>query len=94
MAHSRIKLVGLGLLAGLSGCGDGSSGPGTLTISCGDGVSVVGVERANIAAPEPGNPAAPATTVTYPDPVNTGHTGSLTLGPGQKCTIRPTTSAG
>jgi hypothetical protein len=96
MASIRTKILpiaGLSLVASLGGCG-GSSSPNSLTITCGEGVSVVGIERTDVAAPEPGNQAATATTLTYPDPVNTGHTGTLKLGPGQKCTIKPTTNTG
>jgi hypothetical protein len=83
-----IKLGLLGLLVPLSACG--SSAPiVSLTLRCNGAITVAGAQSIDVAA----DPAR-GTLLSFPDPVNPGHTGAIPVAAGQKCTVTPETKVG
>ena len=86
-----MRLVRLGLLASpllVAGCGHSESGTPTLTVTCNGSVSLAGAATVTVMSAPGGNGA----TLSFPDPVNAGQTGSLPVPAGQACTITPTAS--
>lgn len=84
-----VQLAAIAALLPLAACG-GSSDTGTLTLRCMGGATVVGVHQVAVTMQAAGTAATPQATLVYPDPVNPGHTGSVGVAPGQRCTIAPT----
>lgn len=84
-----VQFAVFGALLPLAACG-GSSGTGTLTLRCMNGTTVVGVRQVAVTVQPSGTAPAPKATLAYPNPVDPGHTGSVGVEPGQKCTIAPT----
>ncbi len=77
-------LAVLALPLALTACG-GSVASTTVSVSCGNGTSLNGATSVDV------TPAANGSAVlTYPDPANPGHTGTIGVAPGAKCTIRST----
>ncbi len=88
-----MRLVRLGLSLSpllVAGCG-GHSDPGTptLTVTCNGSLSLAGAASVTVMSAPGGNGA----TLSFPDPVNAGQTGSLPVPAGQACTIAPTLAA-
>lgn len=69
----------------LAGCG-GSSAVTTLSVTCGGSLSLAGAKSIDVVPDQ----ARAGVVLSYPDPVNTGQTGSIPIRPGAKCTIAPT----
>ncbi|MBE7211068.1 MAG: hypothetical protein INR65_08610 [Gluconacetobacter diazotrophicus] len=72
-------LLALPLL--LAACGHSDPAPSTLSVSCDNSLLLAGATSLQAIATEHG------ASLSYPDPVNPGHTGSLPLQPGHPCTI-------
>jgi hypothetical protein len=68
----------------LAGCGD-STPVTTLSVTCGGSLSLAGAKSIDV-SPDP----AAGAVLSYPDPVNQGQTGNITVRPGTHCTIAPT----
>ena len=86
-----MRLVRLGLsLSPLlaAGCGHSDPGTPTLTVTCNGSLSLAGAASVTVTSAPGGN----GTTLSFPDPVNAGQTGSLPLPAGQACTIASTLS--
>jgi hypothetical protein len=67
----------------LAGCGHSDPDPITLSVSCDSSLLLAGAKSLQLVA------SAQGTTMSYPDPVNTGHTGTIALQPGHPCTVTP-----
>jgi hypothetical protein len=80
---------GLAIVALLTGCG--SSPPAGMKISCSGGTSVQPLNRFQVdqVPPTPGKP--PTAALTYRDPLHPDQTGTITLAPGEHCTVEPST---
>ena len=68
----------------LAACG-GSSTSSTVAVSCGGSTSLAGARSIDV-TPGPNG----GTVLSFPDPANAGHTGTIAIAPGSKCTIRTT----
>ena len=80
----RVALFGLLALPLLvAGCGH-SSPSSTLSVSCGGSTALVGAKSVDVAV----DPVSKTTILSFPDPVNSGQTGTITLD--RRCTIVPT----
>ncbi|ABI61202.1 putative secreted protein [Granulibacter bethesdensis] len=80
-------MIAAPLLVSLSACGsDTPKAADTVSITCDSNVVLVGATRVEMAA-EPKNGTI---ILTYPDPVDSTRTGSLTVNRSQHCTIAPT----
>ncbi len=69
----------------LAACG--SSPPPSLSVTCGGTLALSGVQSLDVNA-SPGG----AVSLSYPDPVNTGHSGNLPVHPGIPCTVGMTSN--
>jgi hypothetical protein len=69
----------------LVGCGSSPSS-NTLSITCGGSLSMAGAKSIEIGSDSPNT----GLTLSYPDPANPGHTGSVAVKPGMHCTVAPT----
>jgi hypothetical protein len=78
------------LLFALSGCGSSDSKLG-MKLSCSRGTSVEPLTRLEIRQVPAVGSTAPSATLTYPDPLHSDQTGTLTLGVGERCTLAPAT---
>lgn len=78
-------LIFLTLIVPLVACG-GRKEATTISAICSDGVRLVGVTSVDVL----GDLADGRTTMKYPDPANSGRTGTITVQPHQHCTIAPT----
>ncbi len=78
----RLALVGLPVW--LSACGH-SDPTATLSVTCGGETTLAGAASIDV-APAPGGEAA---LLSFPDPANPGHTGTLSVTGGHPCTITP-----
>jgi hypothetical protein len=74
-------LVGLAFV--LAGCGHSSPGKATLSVTCDGSLMLAGASTISAAASGAG------TTLSFPDPVNPGQTGTLPIQPGHSCAIAP-----
>ncbi len=86
-----MRLVRLGILASpllMAGCGHSDPGTPTLSVTCNGTLSLAGAATVTVMSAPGGNGA----TLSFPDPVNNGQTGSLPVPAGQACTIAPTPS--
>jgi hypothetical protein len=77
-------LTVLALPLSLAACGGSSSAP-TLSVSCNGSASLEGATSIDVA---PGTSGG--AVLSFPDPANHGHTGTIAIAPGNKCTIGPT----
>ena len=80
----RYRLAQLSVLLALSACGVTPSKP-TLLVSCGGSIALAGAASIDVGA----DPASHTTVLSFPDPVNEGHTGTITVR--NRCTITPKT---
>ncbi len=78
----------LPILAGvLSACG-GKDQAMTLTVRCGGSIALVGAKSVDVTTDSvTGN-----TTLSFPDPVNPDHTGTIPVARGTRCSVGPTTN--
>jgi hypothetical protein len=84
------RLAWLLLACTLAGCG-GSKPQTTLSVTCGGNIVLNGARSIDV----PGDPVNGRTVLTFPDPVNPGQTGTITVPPHDRCTITHTaTSSG
>jgi hypothetical protein len=74
----------------LAGCGGGDKPASTLTVTCHGGVALVGARSVDVL----GDLANGHTTIAFPDPANRGKTGTLTVLPGDRCTVAPAAGSG
>lgn len=74
----------------VTGCGGGDKPAATLSVSCGGSDALVGARSLDV----PGDQVNGRTTMSFPDPVNPGKTGTLSVRPGDRCTITPVISSG
>jgi hypothetical protein len=80
----RALFAVLAVPAVVAGCGH-SSGPSGLTVTCNGQTALVGASQVTVQL----DPASKTTLLTFPDPVNEGHTGTIPVD--RRCTIAPTT---
>ena len=73
----------------LAGCG-GSKSSTTLTVTCSDGTEVIGTASVDVS----GDLTNGRPTMSFPDPVNAGKTGTIAVQPSGHCKITPATSGG
>jgi hypothetical protein len=66
----------------LAGCGGKKSAP-PVSVTCSNGVSVYGVEAVHLS----GDLVNGRPVLTFADPVNPGHTGTVTVPPREHCDI-------
>ncbi len=86
----RVWRLGWLVLAVLpAGCG-GDKPPATLTVTCGDSIALVGARSIDVL----GDQVNGHTMINFPDPVNRGKTGTLSVAPGDRCTITPAIGSG
>jgi len=84
----KLRPAALLLLPGLlAGCGS-SSPATTLSVTCGGSLSLAGAKSIDVVPDQ----AQAGVVLSYPDPVNTGQTGTIPIRPGAKCTIAPTSN--
>ena len=69
----------------LAGCGGGDKPAATVTVTCHGSVALVGARSVDVL----GDPVNGHTVMSFPDPVNSGKTGTLAVGPGERCSIQP-----
>jgi len=74
----------IGLLAMLSGCGS-SSPTTTLSVACNGELNLAGAQSVEVTA----DPPTQSAIIHFPDPVNPGHTGTITVPFGKRCTVTP-----
>jgi len=83
----RLKwLLLLALPFALTGCG-GKGAPNTLTVRCDGSIALVGSKSVDVTA----DPVTGNTTLTFPDPVNPDHTGTIPVPRGSRCSVGLTT---
>ncbi len=80
------RLAVLILPISLAACG-GSAAPAGLSVSCGGSTSLNGAPSIDVAPAAAANGGA---VLSFPDPANKGHMGTIAIAPGSKCTINPT----
>ncbi len=73
----------------LAGCG-GDKPSATLTVTCRGSVALVGARSIDVL----GDPVNGRTTMSFPDPVNQGKTGTLSVLPSDRCSIMPVIGSG
>jgi hypothetical protein len=74
----------------LVGCGGDDKPAATLSVTCGGNVALVGTRSIDVL----GDQVNGRTTLSFPDPVNRGKTGTLTVAPGDRCSIAPVIGSG
>jgi len=85
-----VRLVLLGLPVGLSACGHSSPSTATLSVTCDGTLTLAGAASIEVATA----PGGTGTVLSFPDPVNPGHTGTLPISGGRACTIAPVLGKG
>lgn len=80
----RLVLLGLPITASLSACGHSAPMTPTLSVTCNGSLSLAGAASIDVASVAGGG-----TLMSFPDPANPGHTGTLPVTTGQPCTIAP-----
>lgn len=80
--------LSVALPALLGGCGH-SAPTATLSVTCNGSLSLAGASSIQVES-DPGH----GTRLTFPDPANPGHTGTLPIAEGQPCTIAPELAKG
>jgi hypothetical protein len=73
----------------LAGCGDDKPAV-TLSVTCGAGVALVGARSVDVL----GNTVNGRPTLSFPDPVNPGQTGTVSVPPQDRCSITPVVGTG
>ena len=73
----------------LAGCG-GDKPAVSLTVTCGGSAALVGARSVTVL----GDQVNGHTTLSFPDPANSGKTGTLTVAPGGRCSITPVSGSG
>lgn len=76
------RLAWLLIPLSLAGCGGKSAAP-TLSVNCPGGSQLFGATSIDVS----GNVVNGRPTMTFPDPVNPGKTGSISVQPGADCRI-------
>lgn len=84
MQPIRLARDGL-LLLGLAGCGHSGPSAPTLSVSCGGSLMLAGATTIDVATAAGGR----GTVLSFADPADPGHTGTLPVTPGQSCSIAP-----
>ena len=84
-----VRLVLLGLPVWLSACGHSES-TASLSVACGGETVLTGAASIDV-APAPGGQE---TMLSFPDPANPGHVGTLPVTGGRPCTITPVLAKG
>ena len=74
----------------LVGCGHSDPGPPSLSVSCDNSLMLAGAANVSVMQ-APGGQGA---LLSFPDPANSGQTGTLPVTAGRACTITPTLGAG
>lgn len=87
---ARFGLPLLGLPPTLSGCGHAGPATPTLSVSCGGSLMLAGATAVDVATAPGGSGAM----LSFPDPANPGHTGTLPVPPGESCAITPVPKGG
>ena len=83
------RLPWLLLLLPLIGCGGGKASE-TLSVTCGGGTQLVGAASIDVL----GDLVDGRPTMNFPDPANSGRTGTISVQPHDRCKITPTASGG
>jgi hypothetical protein len=73
----------------LAGCG-GDKPAATLSVTCSGSDALAGARSIDVL----GDQVNGRTTLTFPDPVNPGKTGTLSVPPRDRCSIRPVVGTG
>jgi hypothetical protein len=87
---TRYVLMVALLSMALIGCSSSDSKPG-MKVSCTRGTSVQPLTSLEIRQVPAVGAAPPTAMLSYPDPLHTDQTGTLTLGVGERCTVAPAT---
>jgi hypothetical protein len=74
----------------LLGCGGDDKPAATLSVSCGGNDVLVGARSVDVL----GDPVNGRPTLSFPDPVNAGKTGTLSVRAQDRCTITPVVGSG
>jgi hypothetical protein len=77
------------LLSVLAGCGNHESAS-TLSVSCNGSTALAGARSIDVL----GDPVSGQVTLSFPDPVNPDHRGTISVPPHNKCTITTVSSGG
>jgi hypothetical protein len=83
------RLAWLVLPIALVGCG-GDKPKATLAVTCHGSVTLAGARSIDLL----GDLVNGRPTISFPDPANSGKTGTLSVAPASRCTITPDTSGG
>jgi hypothetical protein len=75
----------------LSSCG--SSTPSGMKIACSRGTSVEPLPKFEVRQVPAIGSNAPSALLSYPDPLHPDQTGTLTLAPGERCAVTPSTKS-
>jgi hypothetical protein len=73
----------------LAGCG-GNKPAAALSVTCHGSVALVGASSIDVL----GDQVNGRTVLSFPDPVNAGKTGTLSVEPGDRCSITPVVGGG
>ncbi len=84
------QLVWLCLSTLLLGCGGSDKPAATLSVSCGGSDVLVGAGSVDVL----GDPVNGRPVISFPDPVNAGKTGTLSVRAGDRCSITPAPGSG
>lgn len=80
-----IRLVLLGLPLALAACGHSAPSTPTLSVTCDGHLTLAGASSIDVTS----GGAGKDTMLSFPDPANPGHTGTLPISDGQPCSITP-----
>jgi hypothetical protein len=80
------RLVWLLPLCALAGCGGDNKPQVTLSVTCSGNAVLNGARSVDVL----GDQVNGRTTLSFPDPVNPGKTGAISVPPHDRCTITPT----
>jgi hypothetical protein len=69
----------------LAGCGGDDKPAVTVTVTCRGSTALVGARSIDVL----GDTVNGRTVMSFPDPANSGKTGTLAVGPGERCSIKP-----
>jgi hypothetical protein len=73
----------------LAGCG-GDKPAATLSVTCGGSLALAGARSIDVL----GDPVNGRPTLSFPDPVNRGQTGTLSVPARDRCSIKPVVGSG
>lgn len=85
---ARLGLPLLGLPLALSACGHSAPTTPTLSVTCNGSLMLAGAVSIDVATA----PGGAGTVLSFPDPADPGHTGTLPIPPGQACSVSPVLS--